>query len=397
MEPQGKCGGRLHPLLSQKRGDWPDAAFARTFSLLLSVFMGRIETPASVDASGEDVRERAARIAAARHAPICAGGLSPLERIERLLDPGTAFLEIGQFREFPPVTGIGEVEGRLVMILADAPGEVDEDKIVRAQEIATQNHLPCLWLADSGRPVFPGRSFYLRAHMSAKGMAQIAAVMSGAVPALMDQRIVVGESTAGDRIAVDEGHALELLRRAVAALPERSVAPGAPFVPPQAEVATPGDVAALPEIVAHIVDHGTFDPFRPHAGHANLCGFARVEGMRAGIIAAHGAPFGDGARAAADFVALCRTRNMPLLLLQRDGGCGEPDLRLAASIATAPLPKIVIGMGGDGDMLCGRAFAPDFLWRWPGTDSDADGVIVPEDTRTIIALCLTLIQNRANI
>ncbi|MFQ3667141.1 MAG: carboxyl transferase domain-containing protein, partial [Sphingomonadaceae bacterium] len=246
-----------------------------------------------------ELRARAAEVAlggpeTARQRHVARGKLLPRERVERLLDPGTAFLEIGQFaalrvyeEEVPAaglIAGVGQVAGRLVMILAnDATVKggtyypLTVKKHLRAQEIARENRLPCIYLVDSGGAnlprqdeVFPdrehfGRIFFNQATMSAQGIAQIASVMGSCtaggayVPAMADQSIIVKEqgtiflggpplvkaatgedvsaedlgggdvhariSGVVDHLAEDDAHALHLVRRAVATLP-----PGEPLV-----------------------------------------------------------------------------------------------------------------------------------------------------------------------
>ncbi len=325
------------------------------------------------------------------------GKLPVRERIELLCDRGAPFLEIGQFAAHDTyddriasagiVTGIGKVEGRLCMIVAnDATVKggtyypLTVKKHLRAQEIAEQNKLTCIYLVDSGganlpqqAEVFPdrdhfGRIFYNQARMSAAGIAQIAVVMGSCtaggayVPAMADEAIIVKEqgtiflggpplvkaatgevvtaeelggadvhtriSGVADHMAEDDAHALALARRAVASLPQDVVAETAAAKPPlfardeiygviPADPKQPYDVR---EVIARLVDGSEFDEFKQRYGTTLVCGFAAIEGMKVGIIANNGILFSESALKGAHFVELCCQRKIPLLFLQNITG-----------------------------------------------------------------------------
>lgn len=409
-----------------------------------------------------ELRERAARIAlggpeTARAAHLTSGKLLPRERIERLLDPGTAFLEIGQFAawdlyapaEVPAaglVTGIGRVEGRLVMLVANdatvdggACYPLTVKKYLRAQEIAWQSRLPCIYLVDSvgtspdyQDELFPdrdhfGRMLFNQAQMSAAGILQIAAVMGNCtaanayVPTMADQSIIVrnqgavflttpsmvkaatGESIpaeelgggdvharsgAVDHLAHDEGHALELVRRAISTLPRTTLPAREPIAPPRfdpteldalapADTKYPTDVV---EIIARIVDDSRFDSFRPLYGETLVCGFAHIEGLQVGILANNGILFPESAIKGAQFIELCEKHRIPLLFMQNtigfsmgrrfeNAGIAKAGAELLRAVATATVPRLTLIIGGSHGAanyaMCGRAYDPRFLWIWP--------------------------------
>lgn len=327
------------------------------------------------------------------------GKLLPRERITRLLDPGSPFLEIGLFAAHGMyddrcpsaalIAGIGQVAGRAVMIIGnDATVKggtyypMTVKKHLRAQEIAQQNHLPCLYLVDSGGAnlpnqdeVFPdrdhfGRIFYNQAMMSSRGIAQIAVVMGSCtaggayVPAMADIAIIVknqgtiflagpplvkaatGEivdaetlgggdvhtrlSGVADYLADNDRHALVLARRAVANLsPPAHAIPvcGAGDPPLYDPAELPSIIPADPktsfdsgEIIARIVDGSRFDAFKERYGTTLLCGFAHIMGFPVGIIANNGVLFSESALKGAHFVELCSQRKIPLIFLQNITG-----------------------------------------------------------------------------
>lgn len=352
----------------------------------------------------ETIREAAALAAAGggaasreRHA--ARGKLLPRDRVAGLLDPGSAFLEVGATAahgmyggEAPcasMVAGIGTVCGREVMIVAnDATVKggtyypMTVKKHLRAQEIAAENNLPCVYLVDSGGAnlpqqdeVFPdrdhfGRIFFNQANMSAKGIAQIAVVMGSCtaggayVPAMSDETIIVrnqgtiflagpplvkaatGEivsaedlgggdvhtrlSGVADHLADNDRHALALARRAIANLNLRK--------PQQLDMQSPEDPAYDPEeilgvvpaglrtpydireVIARTVDGSRFDEFKARYGATLVCGFAHVMGMPVGIIANNGVLFSESALKGAHFVELCSQRKIPLVFLQNITG-----------------------------------------------------------------------------
>ena len=326
------------------------------------------------------------------------GKLLPRDRVTRLLDPGSPFLEVGLFAahglyngDCPLaglITGIGRVMGQEVMVVCnDATVKggtyypMTVKKHLRAQEIAVQNRLPCVYLVDSGGAnlpnqdeVFPdrdhfGRIFYNQANMSAAGIPQIAVVMGSCtaggayVPAMSDVSIIVrGQGTiflagpplvraatgevvsaealggadvhtrlsgVADYLAEDDTHALLLARQAVASL-NRSRAPlhlqpcEAPLYNPDeilglvpADPRTPYDVR---EVIARLVDGSRFDEFKARYGTTLVCGFAHVMGMSVGIIANNGVLFSESALKGAHFVELCSQRRIPLVFLQNITG-----------------------------------------------------------------------------
>jgi 3-methylcrotonyl-CoA carboxylase beta subunit len=327
------------------------------------------------------------------------GKLLPRERIARLIDPGSPFLEIGIFAAHDLydgaspcaglVTGIGRVEGQEVMIVCnDATVKggtyfpMTVKKHLRAQEIAQENHLPCVYLVDSGGAnlpnqdeVFPdrdhfGRIFFNQANMSAKGIPQIAVVMGSCtaggayVPAMSDVTIIVkdqgtiflagpplvkaatGEivsaedlgggdvhtrlSGVADLLANNDLHALALARRAVANL-NRQKLPQLALLSPEAPLYDPEEIMGIVpaelktpydirEVIARIVDGSRFDEFKSRYGTTIVCGFAHVMGIPVGLIGNNGVIFSESSLKAAHFVELCSQRNIPLVFLQNIAG-----------------------------------------------------------------------------
>jgi 3-methylcrotonyl-CoA carboxylase beta subunit len=397
--------------------------------------------------------------ARARERHVGRGKLLTRERVARLIDSGSPFLEIGALAAFGMyegdvhgaglVAGIGLVHGREAMIIANDPTikggayyPMTVKKHLRAQEIAAENRLPCVYLVDSGganlphqAEVFPdrdhfGRIFYNQAHMSSAGVAQIAVVMGSCtaggayVPAMSDETIIVekqgtiflagpplvkaatGETVSAeelgggdlhtrvsgvaDTLARDDAHALALARRAVGNLnraPKRTIEWTKPVEPlyPAEELMriAPLDLRKqvdAHEIIARLVDGSEFDAFKPRYGATLVAGFARLSGMLIGILANNGVLFSDSALKGAHFIELCAQRDVPLLFLQNisgfmvgqryeAGGIAKDGAKLVTAVACAEVPKITLIVGGSfgaGNYgMCGRAYAPRFLFTWP--------------------------------
>jgi 3-methylcrotonyl-CoA carboxylase beta subunit len=335
----------------------------------------------------------------ARNKHLERGKLLPRERVQGLLDVGSPFLELSQlaahgvYDERVPaagiISGIGRVQGIECMVVAnDATVKggtyypLTVKKHLRAQEIASQNRLPCIYLVDSGGAylpkqdeVFPdrdhfGRSFFNQARMSAAGIPQIAMVMGSCtaggayVPAMADECIMVrqqgtiflggpplvkaatGETvsaeelggadvharTSGvaDHYAHDDAHALALARRAVANLNYRKQVelavepPRDPaYAPQELYAVVPRDIRQsydVREVIARLVDASEFDEFKQLYGTTLVCGFARLLGYPVGILANNGILFSESALKGAHFIQLCCRRRIPLLFLQNITG-----------------------------------------------------------------------------
>ncbi|MEW6320301.1 MAG: carboxyl transferase domain-containing protein [Acidobacteriota bacterium] len=327
------------------------------------------------------------------------GKLPVRDRIERLLDPGSPFLELsplaawGLYDGDAPaagiVTGIGRVSGREVMIVAnDATVKggtyypLTVKKHVRAQDIALQNRLPCVYLVDSGgaflplqAEVFPdrdhfGRIFFNQARMSAEGIPQIAVVMGSCtaggayVPAMSDETIIVkgtgtiflggpplvkaatGEevsaedlggadvhtrlSGVADYFAADDEHALHQARTIVSTLnrvktlPPDMTAPEDPaYDPSEIYGIVNADVRKpydVREVIARLVDGSRFDEFKERYATTLVCGFARLHGFLVGLVANNGVLFSESALKATHFIELCNMRGVPLVFLQNITG-----------------------------------------------------------------------------
>jgi acetyl-CoA carboxylase carboxyltransferase component len=353
----------------------------------------------------EELRSRTALVArggspAALERHRSRGKLTARERIDRLVDPGTAFLELGALAawdiydgEAPSagiVTGIGVVEGRQCVIFAnDATVKggsylpLTVKKHLRAQEVAEQNRLPCIYLVDSGgaflplqADVFPdrehfGRLFFNQARMSAQGIAQIAVVMGfcaagGAyVPAMADETVIVrgtgsifiggpalvkaatGEevtieelggaevhtrrSGVADHYATDDEHALAIARRIVRNLHGRAPDPPWDVAAPEAPAADPAELYGLipddhrtqvdpRELIARIVDGSRLDEFKERYGETLVCGWAHIEGYPVAILANNGVLFAESSQKGAHFIELACERRVPLLFLQNITG-----------------------------------------------------------------------------
>ncbi|MCY1651665.1 methylcrotonoyl-CoA carboxylase [Streptomyces sp. SL203] len=335
--------------------------------------------------------------ARARH--VARGKLLPRERVDTLLDPGSPFLELaplaaeGLYGGAAPaagvIAGIGRVSGRECVIVAnDATVKggtyypMTVKKHLRAQEVALENRLPCVYLVDSGGAflpmqdeVFPdrehfGRIFYNQARMSGAGIPQIAAVLGSCtaggayVPAMSDEAVIVrnqgtiflggpplvkaatgevvtaeelggGEvhaRTSGvtDHLAEDDAHALRIVRNIVATLPERGPLPWSvePAEEPKADPA--GLYGAVPvdsrtpydvrEVIARVVDGSRFQEFKAEYGQTLITGFARIHGHPVGIVANNGILFSESAQKGAHFIELCDQRGIPLVFLQNISG-----------------------------------------------------------------------------
>jgi 3-methylcrotonyl-CoA carboxylase beta subunit len=332
-----------------------------------------------------------------RHA--ARGKLLPRERVDAVLDPGSPFLELsplaahGMYGGEAPaagiITGIGSVAGRLCVIVAnDATVKggtyypVTVKKHLRAQEVALENHLPCIYLVDSGGAflpewdnVFPdrehfGRIFYNQAQLSSRGIAQIAAVLGSCtaggayIPAMADETVIVAEqgtiflggpplvkaatgeivtaedlggglmhsSVSGvtDHLADDDDHAAAIVRQIVATLPPPPPAPWEvlpieePAVDPDSLHGVIPANARTPydvrEVIARVVDGSRFREFKQLYGDTLVCGFAHVYGHPVGIIANNGVLFSESALKGAHFIELCDQRRIPLLFLQNITG-----------------------------------------------------------------------------
>jgi acetyl-CoA carboxylase carboxyltransferase component len=327
------------------------------------------------------------------------GKMTARERVDRLVDPGTAFLELsalaawelydGQAPSAGIVTGIGVVEGQECVIVSnDATVKggtyfpLTVKKHLRAQEIAEQNNLPCIYLVDSGGAflplqdeVFPdrehfGRIFFNQARMSAKGIPQIAAVMGSCtaggayVPAMSDETIIVRgtgtifiggpplvkaatgqdvtaeelggadvhtrHSGVADHYATSDEHALAIVRSVVRNLHRRKEAPW-DIAPPEEPVADPSELYGLipedyrqqvdpREVIARIVDGSRFHEFKENYGETLVCGFARIEGYPVGILANNGVLFAESSQKGAHFIELACKRRVPLVYLQNITG-----------------------------------------------------------------------------
>ncbi|TAN18645.1 MAG: methylcrotonoyl-CoA carboxylase [Rhizobiaceae bacterium] len=335
----------------------------------------------------------------ARKRHLSRGKLLPRERLAQLLDTGAPFLEIGQFaaygmygEDIPSagmIAGIGRVEGHEVMVVVnDATVKggtyypMTVKKHLRAQEIARENNLPCLYLVDSGGAnlpnqdeVFPdamhfGRIFYNQANMSAAGIPQIACVMGSCtaggayVPAMSDETIMVrnqatiflggpplvkaatGEdvsaeelggadvhtriSGVADHYAMDDVHALAIARRIVKNL-NRKKTIGLALQTPRPPLYDPheiyGVIPADPrqpydarEVIARMVDGSELDEFKANYGTTLVTGFAHLHGLPVGILANNGVLFSESAQKGAHFIELCTQRGIPLLFLQNITG-----------------------------------------------------------------------------
>ncbi len=406
------------------------------------------------------------------------GKLLVRERVDRLVDPGSAFLELGALAawelyggEAPSagiVTGIGVVESRECVVVAnDATVKggtyfpLTVKKHLRAQEIAEQNRLPAIYLVDSGgaylplqAEVFPdrdhfGRIFFNQATMSAAGIAQIAAVMGSCtaggayVPAMADEAVIVrgtgtiflggpplvkaatGEevtaeelggadvhariSGVADHYAVDDEHALALVREIVASLGGSRPDPPWQMEEPIAPLYDPADLYGIVpedhrvgydvrEVIARIVDASRFHEFKPLYGETLVCGFARVEGYPVAILANNGILFSSSALKGAHFVQLACRRRIPLVFLQNitgfmvgkeyeAGGIAKDGAKLVTAVSCARVPKFTVIIGGSfgaGNYgMCGRAFSPRQLWTWPNARISVMG---GEQAATVLSL-----------
>ncbi len=359
---------------------------------------------AHMQAQVDDLKEKIATISLggherAREKHLARGKLLPRDRVANLLDPGSPFLEISQLAAYGMydadipaggvIAGIGRIEGIECMVVCnDATVKggtyypVTVKKHLRAQEIARENKLPCVYLVDSGGAnlpnqddVFPdkehfGRIFYNQATMSAEGIPQIAVVMGSCtaggayVPAMADESIIVqnqgtiflggpplvkaatgeivnSEDLGGgdvharvsgvvDHLAKDDYHALALARRAVANLNREKKIPvkRKETVAPKFDTneiygVIPKDTRQpydVRDIIARIVDGSEFDEFKKLYGETLVCGFAHIHGFPVGIVANNGVLFSESALKGAHFVELCAQRGIPLVFLQNITG-----------------------------------------------------------------------------
>lgn len=372
-------------------------------------------------------------LAARHHAR---GKLLARERIALLLDPGSEFLECstlaagGMYDDAVPgggiVTGIGTVSGKVCAIVAnDATVKggtyypITVKKHLRAQEIAAKHGLPTIALVDSGgaflplqADVFPdrehfGRIFFNQANMSARGLAQIAAVMGSCtaggayVPAMSDESVIVrgtgtiflggpplveaatGEkvdaeelggadvhtrrSGVADHLAENDPHALAIVRDIVATLPVQGP-PSWQRIDPEPPAVDPGDLyeciphelkGAFPmrAILARILDRSELHEFKARYGATLICGFAHIDGHPVGIIANDGVLFSESALKGAHFIELCNQRGIPLVFFQNvagfmvgkmyeNGGIAKDGAKMVTAVSCATVPKFTVVAGG---------------------------------------------------
>jgi len=381
------------------------------------------------------------------------------KRLEKLFDRNTPFLEFstlaanGLYKDEAPcagvVTGIGNIHGREVLVVAnDATVKggtyypITVRKHVRAQEIALQNNLPCVYLVDSGGVflplqdgVFPdkehfGRIFYNQAVFSSLKIPQISAVMGSCtaggayVPAMSDETVIVkGTGTifiggpplvkaatgadvtpnelggadvhckisgVSDHYALNDQHAIDILRNIVENLPKKKKfdigreEPEEPYYDPEEiygiipkDLRKPFDAK---EVIARLVDGSVFHEFKEYYGTTIVTGFARICGYPVGILANNGVLFSESAQKAAHFVSLCSVRKIPLIFLQNitgfivgkdyeHGGIAKDGAKMVHAVATAQVPRFTLIIGGSHGAgnyaMCGRGYFPRLLFMWP--------------------------------
>ncbi|MBR0741130.1 methylcrotonoyl-CoA carboxylase [Bradyrhizobium liaoningense] len=411
-----------------------------------------------------DLREKLSQVAggggeASRNRHTARGKMLARQRVDLLVDPGTSFLELsplaayglygGDVHAASVVTGVGRIAGRECVIVAnDATIKggtyypMTVKKHLRAQDIARQNNLPCVYMVDSGGAFLPlqdeifpderhfGRIFYNQAQMSSAGIPQIAIVMGSCtaggayVPAMSDESIIVrnqgtiflggpplvkaatGEvvsaeelggadvhsrqSGVTDHYAQNDAHAIGIARRIVGTL-KPPARPNLNMHPPRDPLFAADEIyGVVPvdgrkpfdvrDIIARVVDGSEFDEFKKLYGTTLVCGFAHIWGYPVGIIANNGILFSESSLKGAHFIELCCQRGIPLVFLQNitgfmvgkkyeAGGIARDGAKLVTAVATASVPKFTVVIGGSygaGNYgMCGRAYAPRFLWMWP--------------------------------
>src|SRR6266581_3779510 len=360
--------------------------------------------------------ERAAQggdeAAQAKH--LARGKLLPRERLRLLLDPGSPFLELSQLAAFGMyedeapgagiITGVGRVSGQECMVVVnDATVKggtyypMTVKKHLRAQEIAIENRLPCLYLVDAGGAYVPAMSDET---IIVKGQGTIFLGGPPLVKAATGE-IVSAEELGGadvhtrvsgvaDHLAQNDRHALAIARRIVGHLnrtkdlaldvveprPPRYACEEIHGVIP-ADKRRPYDVR---EVIARIVDASELDEFKQEYGKTLVAGFARIRGYPVGIVANNGILFSESALKGAHFVELCSQRGMPLVFLQNitgfmvgkkyeASGIAKDGAKMVTAVACSRVPKFTVILGGSfgagNYAMCGRAFSPRFLWMWP--------------------------------
>ena len=386
------------------------------------------------------------------------GKLPARERVRKLFDKNTPFLEFstlaanGMYDDEAPcagvITGVGRVHGREILVVAnDATVKggtyfpLTVLKHCRAQQIALENNLPCVYLVDSGGVflplqdgVFPdkdhfGRIFYNQAMLSKNKIPQLSAVMGSCtaggayMPAMSDETIIVKEqgtifiggpplvkaatgmevtaeelggadvhtriSGVSDHFAVNDDHALEILRNIVSTLPppdkfrlDLSEPKEPAYDPEEIYGILPGDLRKpfdVKEIIARLVDGSEFHEFKERYGTQLVTGFAKIMGYPVGIVANNGILFSESARKGAHFIELCSIRKVPLIYLQNitgfmvgkqyeHGGIASDGAKMVHATAIAQVPKFTVIIGGSygagNYAMCGRGYFPNLLWMW---------------------------------
>ena len=390
---------------------------------------------------------------------IARGKLPVRERIKKLLDKNTPFLEFSTLAAYNlydsqapcagVITGVGRVHGREVLVVAnDATVKggtyfpITVLKHCRAQRIALENRLPCVYLVDSGGVflplqdgVFPdkdhfGRIFYNQAVLSANRIPQLSAVMGSCtaggayVPAMSDETVIVKEqgtifiggpplvkaatgmdvtpeelggadvhtriSGVSDHFALNDDHAIEILRNIVSILPAPNKyqldvkEPEEPAYDPEeifgivpADLRKPFDMR---EIIARMVDGSYFHEFKERYGTQLVTGFARIMGYPVGIVANNGVLFSESAKKGAHFIELCCIRKAPIIYLQNitgfiigkqyeHGAIASNGAKMVHATSVAQVPRFTVIVGGSygagNYAMCGRGYLPRLMWMWP--------------------------------
>ncbi|KAJ3540298.1 hypothetical protein NMY22_g4362 [Coprinellus aureogranulatus] len=398
---------------------------------------------ADVESKLREVRQGGGVKAQQRHKS--KGKLLPRERLDRLLDPGSPFLELSPlaahevYSESVPgagmITGIGRISGReCVIVVNDATVKggsyypLTVKKHLRAQEIARENNLPCVYIVESGGAALPHQA---NAQMSAKRIPQIAvvhgiSVAGGAyVPAMADENVIVqnqgriflagpplvkaatgevvdeetlggglmhsSESGVTDHLAKDDEHAIAIAREIIGDLGKASKKVAQPVTKPEDPLYPPSELHGIVgtdvrqpfdmrDVIARIVDGSRFREFKKEYGTTMVTGFAHIHGYEVGIVANNGILFSPSALKASHFIELCSQRQIPLLFLvnvtgymvgskAEKGGIAKDGAKMVRAVACADVPKLTVIVGGSfgaGNYgMAGRAYSPRFLWMWP--------------------------------